>query len=225
MFEHTRVVAWSVGAVFIAAACSVAGCGADAERTATRPTIVQPGAPGEDSRTLSEEELGALEEPGFTRADVEFMQGMIHHHAQALRMTALVPKRAIDNELPLLAERMDISQTSEIDQMKRWLRQRKQTVPAIGRMGEHVHQAGLELMPGMLTEPELVRLEGAEGGAFERLFLRDMIRHHTGAITMVRRLYASGGRLEPEADALARHIEADQQIEIQRMRDLLAQRT
>jgi uncharacterized protein (DUF305 family) len=225
LFEPRRVVAWIVGAVVVAAACSLAGCGDDAERAATGPTIVQPGAPGEDSHTLSEDELGALEEPRFTGADVEFMQGMIHHHAQALRMTALVPKRAVGDELPLLAERMDISQTSEIDQMKRWLRQRKQTVPAIGRMGEHVHQPGMELMPGMLTEPELVRLEGAEGRAFERLFLRDMIRHHTGAITMVRRLYASGGGLEPEADAFARHVEADQQIEIERMRGLLAQRT
>ena len=76
-------------------------------------------------------------------------------------------------------------------------------------------------MPGMLTEPELKRLAAARGTAFDRLFLEFMIQHHEGAMTMVAELYASDGGAEPEIDAFARHVDADQQIEIGRMKETL----
>jgi len=205
----------------------LAGCGdkeaADGPNAETAPVIVQPGAPGEGSTTLSADELSKLEAPTFVDADVRFMQGMIHHHAQALWMTSLVSKRSAGAELPLLAKRMDSTQTSEIEQMQRWLRDRGQEVPELHRVHHHAHGVGAgTMMPGMLTEKELQRLERARGRDFDELFLTSMIHHHEGALTMVRDLYASNGGTEPEADAFARHVEADQQIEIDRMQDLLA---
>ena len=77
-------------------------------------------------------------------------------------------------------------------------------------------------MPGMLTERELARLEAARRSRFDRLFVRFMIRHHEGALRMVSDLRAAGGGVEPEIDAFARHVDADQQIEINRMQQMLA---
>ena len=214
------------GVLAIGLVLVVAGCGdkesADAPQAETAPVIVQPGAPGEGSTTLSADELSKLEPPTFVDADVLFMQGMIHHHAQALRMTALVKNRAAGPEIPLLAERMDLSQTSEIELMQRWLRDRDQDVPVLHAAHGHAHGVGAGTrMPGMLTEQQLRRLRRARGDEFNRLFLTFMIQHHEGALTMVQQLYAASGGLEPEADAFARHVEADQRIEIARMQDLL----
>jgi uncharacterized protein (DUF305 family) len=151
------------------------------------------------------------------------MQGMIHHHAQALRMTALVPKRSSREDLKLLARRIDVSQESEIEQMSDWLKERGEAAPELHRAHGHAHGGGQVLMPGMLTEPELRELAAASGEAFDRRFLESMIRHHRGALTMVEQLYAGGGGLESAVDAFARHVDADQQIEIARMQELLAE--
>jgi uncharacterized protein (DUF305 family) len=213
-------------AIAICLVLVLAGCGdkesADAPQAETAPVVVQPGAPGAGSTTLSADELSKLETPTFVDADVLFMQGMIHHHAQALRMTALVQKRAAGTDIPLLAERMDLSQTSEIELMQSWLRDRDQDVPVLHAAHGHAHGVGAGTrMPGMLTEQQLLRLRRARGEEFNRLFLTFMIQHHEGALTMVQQLYAASGGLEPEADSFARHVEADQRIEIARMQDLL----
>lgn len=212
------------------AALVLAGCsGGDAEETPTAgetaPNIVQPGAPGQPSRTLTPEELAEIKPPKHTQADVRFVRGMIHHHAQALRMTALVPKRSSWRDLTLLARRMDVSQESEIEQMRTWLVERDEPAPELHRLHGHAHGDGRVLMPGMLTEKELQRLTAARGARFERLFLEAMIRHHLGALQMAQELYAANGGLEPEVDALARHIESDQEIEIGRMQEMLAERS
>jgi uncharacterized protein (DUF305 family) len=139
-------------------------------------------------------------------------------------MTALVPKRSAGSEIPLLAERMDISQKSEIEQMQRWLRDRGQDVPVLHAAHGHAHGVGAGMMmPGMLTEQQLRQLERARGPEFNKLFLTFMIHHHQGALTMVRQLYAANGGAEPESDAFARHVDADQRIEIARMHGLLTE--
>ena len=205
----------------------LAGCsGGDPEpqpAAETAPNIVQPGAPGESGRTLSADELAEIGDTPFTDADVDFVQGMIHHHAQALRMTGLVPERSSGHGIPLLAERMNISQLSEIEMMQNWLKVRGKPAPTLHRQHGEAHGAGDRMMPGMLTDEQMGELEDAEGQEFDRLFLRFMIQHHRGAITMVRDLYAAGGGGEPEVDSLARNVEADQQIEIARMEQLLAE--
>jgi uncharacterized protein (DUF305 family) len=192
----------------------LAGDGDQAENANTR--VVQPGAPGQSGRTLSEQDLASIAPPAHTPADTMFMQRMIGHHAQALEMTALVQGRNQSQDLRLLAERIDVSQRDEIAQMERWLGERGERLPA------HDHTAHDQPMPGMLNDEELGRLEGASGVEFDRLFLEFMIRHHQGALTMVEELYRTGGGLESDSDRLAREVNADQSIEIRRMQEMLA---
>ena len=106
--------------------------------------------------------------------------------------------------------------------MRKWLETRDEETPILHRVHGHAHGTGVAAMPGMLTLRQRQRLEIATGTAFDRLFLRFMIQHHRGALTMVDLLYASDGGLEPEADAFARHVDSEQTIEIARMEQLLA---
>jgi uncharacterized protein (DUF305 family) len=199
-----------------------APAGQETDASASEPRFVQPGAPGEPSRELTAEEAAELElSIEHTEADVAFMQGMIPHHAQALRMTRLVPSRTGREDVPLFAERIDLSQLDEIDLMKRWLQERDEEVPSLLASHDHGGSDG-ELMPGMLTEEEFEELEAATGGTFDQLFLEAMIRHHVGALTMVDELYAAGGGEEPEIARFANHVAADQVIEIDRAQAMLA---
>ena len=153
--------------------------------------------------------------PGYTAADVRFMQHMIAHHAQALEMTRLVPERTTRQDIRMIAERIEVSQRDEIAAMERWLRARGQEVPG------HAHGDAHAGMPGMATDAEMAQLAAARGDAFDRLFLRYMIRHHEGALVMVRELFASpGAGQEGEIFGLASEVEADQRSEIARMRSL-----
>ena len=109
--------------------------------------------------------------------------------------------------------------------MRRWLTTRGEPAPILHRAHGHAHGIGQGQMPGMLNDTQLRRLEGARGADFDRLFLRDMIQHHHGALVMVQRLYADNGGVESEADAFARSVDADQMIEIERMQGMLDERT
>ena len=185
------------------------------------PTTVQPGAPGESSRTLESSALLDVQEVGYSAADVRFMQGMIYHHAQALDMTALVKERTPDAGFRRLALRMEISQRDEIQLMSRWLDTRAESVPAVGM---HVSRDG-PMMPGMLSPEQMDRLRAASGVQFERLFLEFMIQHHEGAIYMVRELFGSqGGGQESEVFQFATDVDVDQRMEIERMRGMLQER-
>lgn len=201
-----------------------AGCTASSPDTsATRqPAVVQPGAPGQTGKVLSADQVPRSEGGQHTEADVRFMQGMIEHHAQALRMTALVAGRSTSRDLALVAKRIEISQQDEIRLMQRWLRARNETVPSVGKAGRGHHGGGAP-MPGMLTEEQFAELERARGTEFDRLFYTFMIYHHTGALRMVEQLFADKGGEEPEVYRFASHIDSDQRIEIDRMRRLLAE--
>jgi len=226
--EKTRPSALRLGASALVAALAFAGCSSDtgsenaattAPETDTTPRIVQPGAPGEGVRELTPEELEDLEPLPHTAADVQFMQYMILHHRQALRMTELVPDRSRREDIPLLARRIEISQEDELDRMVAWLEEREADVPPPG--GEEAHAGHL---PGMLTAADLERLEASRGRRFDRRFLEAMIHHHEGALLMVEQLQATpGAGQEPEIAVFAGHVVADQTIEIRRMNDLLRQ--
>jgi uncharacterized protein (DUF305 family) len=185
------------------------------------PPLVQPGAPGSPSRLVTAAEAAAAPGASFSEADVRFMQGMIVHHAQALEMSALVPSRSDADEIRLLARRIEISQADEIRSMRRWLEVRGADAP--GGHAHHEHApAG---MHGMASADEMRRLEQARGAAFDRLFLELMIAHHEGALVMVEDLLsAEGAAQDPEVFAFASDVEADQQMEIARMRRMLAGR-
>lgn len=181
------------------------------------PPIVQPGAPGESSKVLDREAVENLRQPGHTAADVTFMQGMIGHHAQAIEMTELLKTRTSSDDMRKLAQRIEVSQADEIKMMRDWLEMRGAEVP-----GEHAHHAPGARMPGMLTADEMARLAAARGPAFDKLFLEYMIRHHEGALVMVRDLFAtpSAGQ-ESEIYAFASDVVADQRMEIARMVGML----
>lgn len=182
------------------------------------PALVQAGAPGASSRTVSTAPTGRP--PAVhTAADVSFMQGMIGHHAQALVMTEMVPSRSNSDGMRLLARRIEVSQDSEIEMMGQWLRQRGETVPGTH---DHMHH----LMPGMLSDAQLAEMRAATGVEFERLFLRYMIGHHEGALTMVAELFASEGAAQ-DADIyqFASDVDSDQRMEIRRMQQMLDEHT
>ena len=200
----------------LTAAITAAACGATSE---TNPPIVQPGAPGQDSKVVKAEQARDLSKVRFTPADVTFMQGMIHHHAQALDMTELLATRTNSDDMKKLALRISVSQTDEIKMMRRWLAVRGQEVP-----GEHAHHMpGAPMMPGMLNAEEMARLAAAKGTEFDRLFLAGMIKHHGGALTMVHDLFATpGAGQDSEIYAFASDVDADQRMEIDRMAAMLA---
>ena len=161
-------------------------------------------------------EPAAEARPRASDADARFMHDMIAHHAQALEMTALVTERATRPDVRLMAERIEVSQRDEIALMRRWLRARGQDTAAIHGHAHHAHG------PGMLTPEEMARLAGASGPEFDRLFLELMIRHHEGAVEMVRELFATpGAGQDTEVYLLAADVEADQLVEIARMRSML----
>jgi uncharacterized protein (DUF305 family) len=139
---------------------------------------------------------------------------MIPHHGQALEMVALVPPRTTSEAVRAMALRMEISQRDEIGLIERWLRSHGAEMPA---HGDHTMMA-----PGMLTPEQMDQLRAARGAEFDRLFLESMIRHHEGAITMVRTLFAtSGAGQASEIFQFANDVEVDQRIEIDRMSALL----
>jgi uncharacterized protein (DUF305 family) len=155
--------------------------------------IVQPGAPGESSKTLSPSTAGTPARMP-AEADTKFMQGMIHHHSQAVEMTALMPSRTHNKDLLAFGKRISISQTDEMKYMKQWLEDRgKPLMDHSGMTHDSMGRMEMPMMPGMLTPQQMQALTKAAGAAFDRLFLTGMIQHHTGALIMVEDLFATPG--------------------------------
>jgi uncharacterized protein (DUF305 family) len=220
-WRRAETIALAFTAVALLAACS-GDSEDDAQPSSDQQVnIVQGGAPGESSRRISQEELDQVETPPHTKADVDFMQGMIHHHAQALVMTSMVRDRSASKSLTVLARRIEFAQETEIETMERWLTARDEEPPD-AEDHKNDHGGGGNLMPGMVGHAELVKLAEADGRKFDRMFLEYMIRHHQGALTMVRQLYEKNGGNEPEIGVFARHVDSDQNIEITRLAGLLA---
>ena len=195
--------------------------------TGHAPGIVQPGAPGQESRMVGAEQARDLSKVGATPGDVKFMQGMIHHHAQAIDMTELLKTRTASEDMKKLALRIQVSQTDEIRMMQRWLQAHGAEAPDPHAM----HMPGMvmpgmdhgPMMAGMLTPEEMVQLAGLKSLAFDRFFLEGMIKHHGGAIVMVQELFATpGAGQESTIYAFASDVVSDQQMEIDRMSGMLA---
>jgi uncharacterized protein (DUF305 family) len=152
----------------------------------------------------------------YTEADVRFMSDMIGHHAQALAMAGLAPSHGASPEILRLAERITAGQQDEIATMQRWLRASGKPVP------EAHHAMHGRLMPGMLTEAQMGGLEQARGPEFDRLFLTYMIRHHRGAVAMVKQLYGTPGAAQDDTVfKFANDVGVDQTTEIARMERML----
>ena len=208
-----QIICRAAVAVVLAAIAAFPALGAQAGATA------QPAPPDPKPRP----DLVAY---AYTKADVEFMQGMIPHHAQAVKMCTMAPTHAGTRDVKLMCERMLVSQRDEIKMMRIWLLDRGQQVPApdathhtMTMPGGMAHDM---LMPGMLSDDEMAQLDKARGVAWDRMFLTFMIRHHEGAIKMVEDLFASpGGAQGDDMYGYASDIFADQMAEIERMKKML----
>jgi uncharacterized protein (DUF305 family) len=160
---------------------------------------------------------------GYTAADVYFMSGMIHHHAQAVLMAGWAPTHGAGSSVQTLCARIVVAQRDEIALMQRWLRDRHETVPDGDASMDMMPGMEHAMMPGMLTAEQLAQLDSARGPEFDRRFLRFMIMHHQGAITMVNQLFGSqGGGEEETVFRFASDVYADQTTEIDRMQKMLA---
>ena len=211
-------------ALLLTAACSggsdddAGGSGAPASDDSDL-TIIQPGRPGEEASTGAPEEP-ITEEP--SHADIAFMQMMVPHHAQAIEMSELAAKHAVDPGVRRMAARIRAAQGPEILMMSAWLEREGIEVPQPGddpRDYDHgMH--GHDPMMGMLTDAELAELAAARGSRFDRLFLRGMIRHHQGAVRMTDNVAAEG--VDTLVTELAADVHLTQSSEIGRMRELLA---
>ncbi|MFN7944287.1 MAG: DUF305 domain-containing protein [Blastocatellia bacterium] len=199
-----------------------------------KPVVVQPGAPGKRTRVLPSTTKGKL--PPISQADVQFMQGMIVHHAQAVEMTALIESHTENKDVRSLGARISHSQADEIRFMKRWLVSRGQPVTGathnMHRMQTHdqhqmkmSHEA-MALMPGMLTPEQMEALRKASGAEFDRLFLTGMIQHHGGALDMVKELFdTAGAGQDAELFNFATDVDSGQRAEIRIMQKMIEQIT
>jgi uncharacterized protein (DUF305 family) len=178
-----------------------------------------------DSASIAKARADSLRHP-YTEADVYFMSGMIHHHAQAIVMAGWAPSHGASPQVQTLCARIINAQQDEIVTMQRWLADRQQPVPEATATGMTMKMDGMEhqmLMPGMLTPDQMHQLDQARGTEFDRLFLTLMIQHHRGAITMVNQLFGSYGAGQDETVfKFASDVNVDQSTEIVRMEQMLA---
>jgi len=184
--------------------------------------VVQPGAPGQPTKTLPSTTKAKL--PPISSKDIEFMQGMIMHHGQAVEMTALIASHSTNKDLRLLGDRISHSQADEMRFMKRWLITRGAPTEMQMDMGgmEGMDMGDHMLMPGMLTPKQMEALRKSNGREFDRLFLEGMIQHHGGALTMVKDLYNSGGAgQDAELFTFATDVDSGQRAEIRIMQSML----
>ena len=188
------------------------------------PVVVQPGAPGQPTRTLPPSTRATL--PPHSPADTQFMQNMIMHHAQAVEMTALIDSHTENKELRTLGARISRSQSDEIKFMKRWLMARDEsTQPPMHHMPGMDMSSHQMLMPGMLTEKQMAALRKAKGQEFDKLFLRGMIQHHNGALIMVKELFdTAGAGQDAELFNFTTEVDSGQRAEIRIMQTMLGEK-
>jgi uncharacterized protein (DUF305 family) len=215
---------------------------ANAQQAApSEPVIVQPGAPGKPSKRLPTSTTAKL--PSRSQADVEFMQGMIMHHAQAVEMTAMMASHTQNKDLRTLGARISSSQLSEINFMKRWLATRGEPISMAmpGMTDTGVKGTGMKdgdmkdmdmsrhampLMPGMLTAQQMDALRKAKDGEFDHLFLTGMIQHHEGALSMVKDLFnTAGAGQDAEIFDFATDADNTQRAEIRIMQTMLEKKS
>lgn len=161
----------------------------------------------------------------YSDADINFMTGMIPHHAQAVIMAGWAQSRGGRSDVAILCERMVVGQADEIRSMQQWLSDRGLPVPDSTSTRMRMKMNGIEhdmLMPGMLSDEEMAELEKARGPEFDRLFLQGMMKHHQGAIDMVNDLFKSYGAAQDDTIyKFASDVFADQTIEIEVMQRIL----
>jgi uncharacterized protein (DUF305 family) len=153
----------------------------------------------------------------YTKADVEFMQGMIAHHSQAIVMSRMAESHGANPQVLKLSNKIDQSQVPEIRIMQAWLQRNNQFVPDTSSW----HTV---TMSGMLTPAQLTELDAARGVDFDRAYLRLMIQHHVGALKMVNDLFSTplAGQ-EVDVNVFANDVVTAQTVEIGIMQRLYSE--
>ncbi|MBV8514220.1 MAG: DUF305 domain-containing protein [Acidobacteria bacterium] len=208
--------------VAISGWCVQRGAASPRQGGTEAPVVVQPGAPGKPTKSLPSDTKATL--PPRSKADVEFMQGMIMHHAQAVEMTALIASHTENKDLRALGARISSSQSDEIKFMKRWLATRGEplAMDMAGMPGMDASGRRMALMPGMLSREQMEALRNAKGAEFDQLFLSGMIQHHNGALTMVKDLFdTAGAGQDAELFNFATDADNTQRAEIKIMQSML----
>ena len=219
MPSHVR----SVTAALVAA-LALAACSRTSRETAQPSPQLATASQGEFA-AIARARADSVRHP-YTAADVQFMTGMIGHHAQAIVMSNWAPTHGAMPSVQTLAARIINSQQDEIATMQRWLGDRRKPVPEARPTGMKMTMNGVEhemLMPGMLTEAQMMELDQARGPEFDRRFLTFMIQHHKGAVSMVKDLFDTQGAAQDElVFKFANDVNVDQSTEIARMERMLA---
>ena len=227
-YPHTRPLL--IGLVSVASIILFVTASVVSQSASDAPTIVQPGAPGQPTRKLPANTRAVL--PAKSAKDVEFMQGMIMHHAQAVEMTALIEARTTNAEIRRLGERISASQANEMAFMRRWLAARGEAseMKTSAADASHSHASGHSsahtmMMPGMLSAEQMAELRNSKGAVFDTLFLRGMIQHHRGALAMVKDLFdTAGAGQDAEIFSFATDVDTGQIAEIKIMQTILNER-
>lgn len=211
-------------AALLLAAATLGAC-ASATRAAAPPAAAPESAAQGPAAAIAKASADSARYP-YTAADVHFMSAMIGHHAQAIVMSGWAASHGADPAVQRLADRIINAQQDEIRTMQSWLRDRRQPVPEAKAGPMKMMMDGVEhemLMPGMLTDDQMKQLDAARGTEFDRLFLRFMIQHHRGAVSMVKDLFATYGAAQDETVfKFASDVQVDQSTEIARMEKMLA---
>ena len=175
--------------------------------------IIQPGAPGESSKILDPKIASDIAGSSYVHADINFLQGMIIHHKQAILMSRFAKNRTNNKTIVDLADRIDVSQADEIDFMEAWL-ESKNELQSVSKDNHNLHMK----MSGMASETQLKKLKSSIGTDFDRLFLQLMIAHHDGALEMVDELKKyPGSAYDPLLNEFVSDLVNDQAVEIERM--------
>ena len=178
--------------------------------------IIQPGAPGESSKILDPKIASDIAGSSYVDADINFLQGMIMHHRQAILMSKLAKNRTNNKTILDLADRIDFSQVDEIDFMEAWLKS-KNKLQSKSKDNHHLHIK----MSGMASETQLKKLKSSIATDFDRLFLQLMIAHHDGALEMVDDLKKyPGSAYDPLLNEFVSDLVNDQAVEIERMNSI-----
>ncbi len=216
--QITRIVV----ALVTAGALGACGKSQTPVQATPSPAVGQTG----ESAAVARARADSLRYP-YIKADIDFMVGMIGHHAQAVVMAEWAPSHGASPSVQTLCARILNAQNDEIQLMQRWLRDRNQPVPEpVGdgmsvKIDGVVHQHDM-MMPGMLSMEQMRELDAARGPDFDRLFLKYMIQHHKGAVAMVQKLFATDGAAQDELTfKFASDVNVDQTTEIARMEQML----
>ncbi len=216
--KMARLATILLGSVAISACAGMSG---QSSRTAVEPSTPNRSTPS----GIAAARADSIRRP-YTAADIHFMTAMIGHHSQAIAVARWAPTHGASPSVLRLAERIVNGQQDEISIMKQWLVDRQQPVPDPGATTMRMTMNGMThdmAMPGMLTESQLAELNAARSAEFDRLFLKLMIQHHRGAVSMVTDLFGSHGAGQDETVfKFASDVNVDQVTEINRMEKMLA---